>query len=558
MEKRLLLAFVLSAAILLVWTVLFPPPERQREPVAPAATPVEFGTDPDEKSVDPGAEDEPPAAEPKREELSVNAAEVQIAEVEIERRLVNERIEVVLSNRGAAIVSYRLLDYDADRGQTLDLIQTVTHPARALPLQLILADGPDDALYQVEDLDNGVSFRWADGSGNAVFKRVVLMGSGYGLDVDIETTGNRSAVAISVGTGMRDLDAVERDSRLALWGEGIMLADGEITRLKRKKIEDPRGFEPGSLAFVGFEDAYFLNVLRPADAVAAVKVEPLEFMESGAKPDAKPSRALRISVLPVHGRLRGELLGAPKEYDLLQTIDQGVEKTLNFGIFSPISVLFLKALRWIYGVVGNWGLAIILLTLGIRILLFPLMHTSTVSMRKMQKVQPKVKEIQARHKKKKTDPQARAKMNQEMMALYKEEGVNPMAGCLPMLVQLPLLWALYQLFLRAIELRHAPFMLWITDLSAKDPYYVTPILMTATMWLQQRLAPQAGDPQQQKLMRMMPLIFGIMFLQFPSGLVLYWLANNVITIIQQEVTLHLVGERSVGKVLKMKRKDAGK
>jgi YidC/Oxa1 family membrane protein insertase len=135
-------------------------------------------------------------------------------------------------------------------------------------------------------------------------------------------------------------------------------------------------------------------------------------------------------------------------------------------------------------------------------------------------------------------------MSQETMALYKAEGVNPMAGCLPVLVQLPILWALYQLFLHAIELRHAPFMLWIQDLSAKDPYYVTPILMTATMWLQQRLAPQAGDPQQQRIMRMLPLVFGIMFLQFPSGLVLYWLTNNVISIIQQEVTLHMVGERT--------------
>jgi YidC/Oxa1 family membrane protein insertase len=167
-------------------------------------------------------------------------------------------------------------------------------------------------------------------------------------------------------------------------------------------------------------------------------------------------------------------------------------------------------------------------------------------MRKMAKVQPKVKEIQAKYKKKKNDPQARAKMSEETMKLYKEEGVNPMAGCLPVLVQLPILWALYQLFLHAIELRHAPFMLWIQDLSAKDPYYVTPILMTATMWLQQKLAPQAGDPQQQRIMRMLPLIFGIMFLQFPSGLVLYWLTNNVISIIQQEITLHLVGERKLG------------
>jgi len=121
---------------------------------------------------------------------------------------------------------------------------------------------------------------------------------------------------------------------------------------------------------------------------------------------------------------------------------------------------------------------------------------------------------------------------------------------------MPVLFALYQLFLKAIELRQAPFIFWITDLSAKDPLYVTPILMTATMWLQQRLAPQAGDPQQQRLMRMMPLIFGIMFLGFPSGLVLYWLANNVITIIQQELTLHMIGERRLGG--KTKKKAGGK
>jgi YidC/Oxa1 family membrane protein insertase len=353
---------------------------------------------------------------------------------------------------------------------------------------------------------------------------------------------------------MRDLDESEQNSRLALWGEAIMLADGEVERFKRRKVKERQVLAPASLTYVGFEDAYFLNILRPSGAVEDVRIEPLEF---GGE-DKEATRVLRISVAPSRGEVYGQLLGAPKEYDLLQEVGQGVEKTLDFGLFSPISVFFLKALRWIYGLVGNYGVAIILLTLGIRILLFPLMHTSTVSMRKMAKVQPKVKEIQAKYKKKKSDPQARAKMNQEMMALYKEEGVNPMAGCLPLLVQLPLLWALYKLFLSAIELRHAPFVLWITDLSAKDPLYVTPVLMTATMWLQQRLAPQAGDPQQQRLMRMMPLIFGIMFLQFPSGLVLYWLANNVITIIQQEITLHIVGERKRGGGSKKKGKGAKK
>jgi YidC/Oxa1 family membrane protein insertase len=541
MEKRLLLAFVLSAAILLAWSVMFPPPQR---PVAPEPEPVAEELEPaaagEDSAVSRPAE-EPAAVTDEREPVGPLD---QVVEATAEERveLANGVMDVEISNRGAAIVSYRLLAYDGDDGQPLDLVQTVPLDSAAKPLQLITAEGPDEALYAVERIVDGAILRWSDGRGNTVEKRIALSGEGYGLDVEIEAAGAASASRVSIGTGMRDLAEVEQNSRLALWGEGVIMADGEITRLKRRKAKERQIFAPTSVTFAGFEDAYFFNLLRPSSGVSEVWFEPLEFVR--AEDDAQ--RVLRISATLNRGQLHGQLLGAPKEYDLLQEIDHGVEETLNFGLFGPISVFFLKALRWIYGHVGNYGIAIILLTLAIRILLFPLMHTSTVSMRKMAKVQPKVKEIQAKYKKKKSDPQARAKMNQEMMALYKEEGVNPMAGCLPLLVQLPLLWALYKLFLSAIELRHAPFMLWITDLSAKDPLYVTPVLMTATMWLQQRLAPQAGDPQQQRLMRMMPLIFGIMFLQFPSGLVLYWLANNVITIIQQEITLHIVGERKRG------------
>ena len=546
MEKRLLLAFVLSAAILLAWSVIFPPPERQPPAVSgtapteavPAEKPAPATGDETSSAVTPeipAATAEMPAAPP------TNEVSISLAEQEVE--LNNEQIAVVLTNRGAAVSSYRLLGYDNDEGQPLELIQTVPLPEATRPLQLITADGIDEALYVVDETADGVVFRWSDGRGNAVTKRISLSRLGYGLDVEIETSGNMVGAPISIGTGMRDLSERERDSRLALWGEGIVLADGELTRYKRGKVKEERVLTPQSLNYAGFEDGYFLDVFRPRDGFFGVTIEPLEYGIG----DEEIMRVLRIAVVPAGGELHGQLLGVPKEYGLLHEIGYGVEKTLTFGAFlTPIAVFFLHVLQWIYGVVGNWGVAIILLTLGIRIVLFPLMHTSTVSMRKMAKVQPKVKEIQAKYKKKKTDPQAKAKMNQEMMALYKVEGVNPMAGCLPMLVQMPLLFALYQLFLKAIELRHAPFMLWITDLSAKDPYYVTPILMTATMWLQQRLAPQAGDPQQQRLMRMMPLIFGIMFLQFPSGLVLYWLTNNIITIIQQEITLHMVGERKRG------------
>jgi YidC/Oxa1 family membrane protein insertase len=295
---------------------------------------------------------------------------------------------------------------------------------------------------------------------------------------------------------------------------------------------------------VGFDDTYFLLVFRPEIAVARVGIEPLEVADpSGEDGEDDSLKVVQVNLTSGSAELAGELLGAPKRYDLLVELGGDLDRLANFGFLGPIVVVFLKALWWIHARVGNYGVSIILLTLGIRIVLFPLMHTSTVSMRKMQKVQPKVKEIQAKYKKRKTDPKARAQMNQEMMALYKDEGVNPAAGCLPLLVQMPILFALYKLFLNAIELRHEPFIWWIQDLSAKDPYLITPILMTGTMWLQQRLAPAAGDPQQQRIMRMMPLVFGIMFLQFPSGLVLYWLTNNVLTIIQQEITLNLIGER---------------
>ena len=328
------------------------------------------------------------------------------------------------------------------------------------------------------------------------------------------------------------------------------MADGEVNRLKRKKVKERQILAPTSVTFAGFEDAYFLNVLRPSSGLSEVWIEPYEFVVG----EEETKKVLRISIAPNRGELRGQLLGAPKEYDLLQEIDHGIEKTLDFGIFSPISVFFLKALRWIYGVVGNWGVAIILLTLGIRIVLFPLdAHLDRVDAQDGQgaaKGQGDPGQIQKEEER----PPGASEDEPGNDGALQRGGGQPDGRLFAAAGPAAAPVGAVQLFLSAIELRHAPFILWITDLSAKDPLYVTPVLMTATMWLQQRLAPQAGDPQQQRLMRMMPLIFGIMFLQFPSGLVLYWLANNVITIIQQEITLHIVGERKRGGSKTKKRK----
>ncbi len=541
MEKRLLIAFVLSALIFVVWTTV----------VAPPPPPAEVGLEPTVVATSAAAQGATataapqPTPAPETEEPPTGEPLGAAAEEHVE--LNNDVVHIELSNRGAAITSLRLSRYQDDEGRPLELVQKLGDLRRSLPLQLVDGEQPDERLYTMEKRDGGVHFVWADGRGERREKTVSLPDKGYGITVQVKVTGAAETPALSVGTGMRNIGPAERENRFATWGDAVVGA-AKVERYRRQKVKEPVVVSGDGLRFVGFEDTYFLSIFRPMTPVSGARVIPLEVAPAATeqaddKKKKDDNSVLEVLIIPAGGELSGQLFAAPKEYDLLQRVDDGVQDTLHFGIFHPISVLFLKAMRWIYSLVGNWGLAIILLTVAIRIVLFPLMHTSTVSMRKMQKLQPKVKGIQEKYKKNKGDPQMRAKMNQEMMELYKVEGVNPMGGCLPMLVQLPILWALYTLFAYAIELRHAPFIFWIHDLSAKDPYYITPILMTATMWLQQRLAPQAGDPQQQKIFRLMPLIFGIMFLGFPAGLVLYWLTNNVLTIVQQEITLHMLGER---------------
>jgi len=211
-----------------------------------------------------------------------------------------------------------------------------------------------------------------------------------------------------------------------------------------------------------------------------------------------------------------------------------MDKLIDYGWFAILVQPLLFVLKAIQKVVGNWGVAIILITVLIKIVLYPLTHKQLVSMKKMGKLQPKMETIRTKWSTKiKTDPQARVKMNEEMMALYKQEGVNPAGGCLPLLLQMPILIAFYNLLAHSIELRHAPFILWITDLSAKDPYYVTPILMTITMWIQQQMTPPQGDPAMRKVMNLMPFLMGFLFKDVPSGLVLYWLMQNLLTILQQ-------------------------
>jgi YidC/Oxa1 family membrane protein insertase len=221
----------------------------------------------------------------------------------------------------------------------------------------------------------------------------------------------------------------------------------------------------------------------------------------------------------------------------VKTLDSAgtTKKLIQTGLFGGIVEFLMIVIRAIYKAVPNWGLVIIILTIILKILFFPLTYSSTKSMAKMQEIQPKIKALRAKYKKHKADIAMRRQMNEEMMKLYKEHGVNPAGGCLPLLIQLPVFWAIFSLLSASIELRHSPFVFWIKDLSVKDPILVTPILMGITQFISQKMTPTGADPSQARMMLIMPVIMTFFFLGFPSGLVLYWLTSNVLQIAQQHI-----------------------
>ncbi len=221
------------------------------------------------------------------------------------------------------------------------------------------------------------------------------------------------------------------------------------------------------------------------------------------------------------------IFGGPKSKPIMHSVDHHLSRIIRFGMFGFIGKPLLYVLNMLYSILGNYGLAIIVLTFFIRLLFYPLSFKSFKSMKEMSKLQPKLKELKNRYKGKPDQ------LNKATMELYKQHKVNPFGGCLPVIIQIPVFFALYNVLLNAIELRGAPFYFWIVDLSAKDPYYILPIIMGATMYLQQKLTPTTMDPSQAKIMAFLPLIFTVMFLSFPSGLVIYWATNNILTIIQQ-------------------------
>ena len=313
----------------------------------------------------------------------------------------------------------------------------------------------------------------------------------------------------------------------------------KLEQIKQKKIKDKSDYD-GKIKWLAIVDRYFMKSLIPLDETRGVMKLSLDsngILGSrfiGQENTIQPGTQKRFAY---------EIFFGPKSMQVLKDVGHDLSKAIHFGMFDIIAKPLLWFMNFIYSRVPNYGIAIIVLTILTKLLLWPLGSKSYKSMTEMKRLQPLMAEIREKHK------DDKKMMNQEIMSLYRTYKINPMGGCLPMILQIPVFFALYRMLYQAIELRHAPFFLWINDLSAPDrlfhfsfsipfmqPPYGIPVLtviMGATMLLQQKMSPPPGDPTQAKMMMLMPIVFTVIFINFSSGLVLYWLINNILSIGQQ-------------------------
>lgn len=553
--RRLFLAALLSLAVFAIWSHFFPSkPVKPPVPVAsgtpaaptPAASPV---TSPSPADAAAG-----PSGPSGKTPLPAWAAEPVQATAEQRVTLESRDARAVFTNRGAQLVSLQIKNQKTTEGGAVELLRSRNEG----PYPYGLVQGADHkphplnmALFQAQTDPDGrsVLFRYRGPEGIAE-KRFSFDGKGF-LEADLQVPGGGWAAVL--GPGIRNPTPEEISSRygrrLAVYKTG-----GDVTELSPQRELESKPVR--QLDWVGLEDNYFLSAVIPRAGLARAVLQPM-MIESSSRgnrflpvpskdeitsEEKKLLREYRVLLEPEGDTLSLTSYWGDMSYDRLSALPHHLERAVHLGRFGFLARYLLMALHWIHdNVVANYGWAIILLTVVIKLILLPLTHTNMKSMRKMQALNPKVQAIRDRYKSKLRDKQgkpnleAQKKMNDEVMAIYKEAGVNPVGGCLPLLLQMPILFAFFSLLTAAVELRNAPWMLWIADLSSKDPYYVLPIVMGATQWFQVRMAPQSGDPMQRRIFEMMPIVMTVMFIGVPSGLVLYWLTNNVLTILQQAV-----------------------
>ncbi|MGZ8406135.1 MAG: membrane protein insertase YidC [Nitrospira sp.] len=545
MEKRVIVFLVLSLGIIFGYEYLIkelgllpePTISEEAEPsISETSSPSSIGPE----SPTPGAPattniapQKPSAGEvrpqdPRRES---SAPEFIVVETELYR--------ATFTTRGAALTSWELKRYRTS-SDGKSLVQLVRQRGKfAEPLTVTVDDTShskelSEGIYRVEKdfttLDQGrptghITFSYSNpATGVRLEKQLRFHTESYVVDIALKSSGLAEAVKLGLGTNFGIVD----------WGEGFIGSVGAASLIDDKIEHDMPEAETehkGPVKWVALQDKYFISALIPKTSASAWPKK---------QGDKLVSTAVRLPVDSSGAPLELQLFAGPKEFDTLQSLQIRLEDTIDFGWFlfgswdtvRAVAKPIFSVLRYINDYTHNYGVTIILLTVIIKLLFVPLQYKSYTSMKKMQGIQPKVAAVQEKFK------DDRERLNKELIKLYRDHKVNPVGGCLPMLLQMPVFVSLFNILYMTIDLRQAPLGLWITDLSVQDPYYILPIVMGISMMVMQKIQPTTMDPTQAKMMLMLPVAMTFLFVNFPAGLVLYWLTNNVLTIVQQFVTDH--------------------
>ena len=562
MDKRTILAVVLSLAVLFAYQIFFakppvPPetvPVRESHQTAQKPTPIKENSVVKQQAVSPDA-----STTKQKVKNVLPAQEESSRDIKVE----TANYTAVFSTKGAALKSFQLKGYQKECTKCVgdiwpaiknfvtgkkqpageknnDLIEVVSlQPDMPYPLTLTFPESSGeiaaDSVYKTDTAE--LNMVKNSKKQRLVFSRVfndvrvekiyIFNPDNFSITLEVNIS-NLTDVPITKIPYLNWYDYVDPKEKVDGYSkEGpVAYVSKSIERWKSADVSKEQTIGP-DVSWGGVERKYFMAVIIPQDPsltsfnmsrddhVIAVNLK-------GAKNIIPPEQS---------GSFKYNLFIGPKDYAMLKKLGLSLEEAIEFDSVIPglkwLSIGLLLFIKFIHQFVGNYGVAIIILTILIKVLFWPLGNISYKSMKEMQKIQPQITALREKYK------NDQAKLGQETMALYKTHKVNPFGGCLPILIQIPVFIGLYNTLLYAIELRHPPFFFWIQDLSAKDPYYITPIVMGATQFIQQKMTPTMGDPMQAKIMLAMPIIFTFIFLNFPSGLVIYWLVNNIISIGQQ-------------------------
>ncbi|MCF8040204.1 MAG: membrane protein insertase YidC [Desulfohalobiaceae bacterium] len=544
---RILLALGLTMVVLVGWNLLFPPEQ-------PVQTGKNSGTEVRQQSQAPG-----PAAEmgnqttggeqPVDQQPSHGALPASEFQEQTGRRITVDTplYQAVINTRGGILEHFLLKKYDETIEEDSPPVDLVSPESRAkAPMGLLLnlkptwsqgkwsLEGKD---LHLQGMERGELTLRGNLNGLILERRLIFEADTYQISEELSVINKTQGLTSGfLGQTMASQGLVENENR---YNRTNMIYYQEENGLEREDDTDDLsvGLQPAKpVKWAGIDSNYFLLALVPTSGDAFLKgvyEQGIYRVSLETNLNLQPGQRQDLSAIYFLG---------PKKKSLLAPIPKDLEESIYYGYLNIVAKPLVQLLKFFYGFVGNYGVAILLLTLVIKILFWPLTHKSYKSMEKMKKIQPMMKELKEKHK------DDRTKMNQELMQLYKTYKVNPAGGCLPMLLQIPVFIGLYEALLGSVELRHAPFIshvpftdiVWLADLAAKDPLYVTPVIMGLSMFLQQKLSPTAGDPTQAKIMMIMPLFLTFIFLNFPSGLVVYFFANNMISILQQWYTLRNV------------------